>query len=50
MDIKLVDFDLFCGKCKWEKEEENGPHCYECLEVGGREGSHIPVRFEEADK
>ena len=47
---KIVEFWNYCGKCKHNGERDAWPSpCDECLEHGGRENSHKPVKFELDD-
>ena len=44
---KFVAFEKYCNKCKYCKVKEEDMPCTECLEVGAREGTEVPDRFEE---
>ena len=47
---KIVKFDVYCPKCKHEKLDERLDPCNECLDYGAREGTEIPMKFEEKSK
>ena len=44
---KIVRFDIWCKKCKFEKLSESEEPCDECLEKGVNENSKKPVRFKK---
>lgn len=46
---KFVDFDKYCGKCKYEKLTENESPCDECMSEFVNLYTHKPVRFEEKE-
>jgi len=48
-NIQFVDFEKYCGTCKYEKTNEICDPCNECLDVGAREGSSIPERWKEKE-
>lgn len=47
---KIVKYDVYCPKCKYEKLDERLDPCNECLDYGAREGTDIPMKFEEKSK
>jgi len=47
---KFVPFDYYCPKCKWAKRDEHLDPCNECLDYPAREGTEVPMKFEEASK
>lgn len=49
MNTKFVAFETYCKKCKYEELDGWKDPCNECLTVGAREGSQIPVNFEEKE-
>lgn len=48
-DIQMVDFKKYCKTCKYEKTKEIKDPCNECLDVGAREGTCRPERWEAKD-
>lgn len=46
---KFVRFDEYCQKCKWYRRDEHLDPCNECLDYGAREGTEIPMKFEEVN-
>lgn len=48
--LKIVKFDVYCLKCKYNKLDERLDPCNECLDYGAREGTEVPMKFEEKDK
>lgn len=45
----IVDFDIWCKKCKWcDNTEEESP-CDECLEEPVNQNSKRPVYYKEKD-
>ena len=50
MQYKIVKYDVYCPKCKYEKLDERLDPCNECLDYGAREGTEIPMKFEEKDE
>ena len=47
---KVVKFDVYCPKCKYNKLDERLDPCNECLDYGALEGTEIPMKFEEKNK
>lgn len=45
-NLKEVRFDIYCGKCKYSARDEAKDPCNECLEVGMRDGTHVPEYWE----
>ena len=46
-NIKIVDFNTYCKKCRNKKLKESEKPCYECLAEPSRQYSNKPLRFEE---
>ena len=46
-NTKLVDFDVYCPKCKYLELDDSDDPCNECLAYGGNYNSHKPVNYEE---
>lgn len=46
-NMKLVNFYLYCGKCKHRDVEDDDEPCDSCLNVGARPDSHRPIKWEE---
>ena len=46
---KLVDFDIYCVKCKYKKVSQHEEPCNTCLANPVNEDSHKPVMFEEKE-
>lgn len=46
-DMKLVEFENWCPKCKHINVEETEEPCNECLTYPAAEDSHKPIKFEE---
>lgn len=44
-ELKTVLFDIYCKQCKYRDYEETQDPCNECLELGMREGTHVPERW-----
>ena len=47
---KIVKYDVYCPKCKYEKLDERLDPCNECLDYGAREGTEIPMKFEKKNE
>ena len=47
---KEVYFGEYCPRCKFNGRGENEYPCEECLDIGGRVGSHRPEYFEEENE
>ncbi len=47
--LKEVEFDWYCERCKYSEQDENKDPCDECLACGMREGSAKPLYFEDKD-
>lgn len=45
--LKLVDFDVWCVKCQYLKNDETEWPCNKCLTATVNEDSHKPIEFEE---
>ena len=46
---KLVDFDIYCVKCKHKKVSQHEEPCNTCLTSPVNEDSHKPVLYEEKE-
>lgn len=46
-DYKIVRFEEYCKKCKYEKLKDEEDPCNECLTSPVNLYSHKPVNFEE---
>lgn len=46
-ELKEVRFDIYCKKCKHERKKDYEDPCNDCLEVGMREGTEKPEKWEE---
>lgn len=44
--MKFVDFNIYCPKCKYRELNENQIPCCDCMEIPVRENSHIPEYWE----
>lgn len=47
---KIVDFGLYCPKCKHEKDDEAKEPCHDCLNNPTNVHSHKPIHFKEKPK
>ena len=47
--MHIVEFDVWCPKCKYEACAGTEEPCDSCLEVSARENSHKPERWEAKD-
>lgn len=45
---KIVFFEQYCPRCKYEDREENEDPCWDCLDCPINQDTHRPVKFEEA--
>ena len=45
-NLKEVRFDIYCDRCKYRDYKEGQDPCNDCLEVGMREGTHVPEHWE----
>lgn len=48
-NFKIVKFWHYCNHCKYADLPEAKDPCNECLEIGAREGTEVPEKFEEAE-
>lgn len=46
-DLKIVEFDKYCHRCKHRSTPEIEDPCYECLDIPARPDSHRPEHFEK---
>ena len=44
---KEVRFDIYCPKCEHWEEDEDGDHCWYCLDCPTNYHSEKPVKYEE---
>lgn len=49
-EMKIVDFEKYCPKCKHYKKAEWEDPCYACLDDPVNVWSHKPVNFDEMRK
>ena len=49
-DTQFIDFFKYCATCKYKDTDEIDDPCNECLDIGAKEGSGIPEKYEEAKK
>ena len=45
--LKEVQFWKYCKTCKFREYKEAQNPCNDCLEVGMREGTEVPERYEQ---
>lgn len=45
-DLYLVDFELHCKKCKHRNKEEWEYPCSECIPVGARACTRVPLHYD----
>lgn len=45
-ELKEVQFDIYCKRCKYRDYKEAQDPCNDCLEVAMREGTHVPEYWE----
>ena len=48
--MKFVEFNIYCPRCKYRNLNEAQDPCNECLEVGAREDTHVPEYWEAENK
>ena len=48
--MKFVEFNIYCPRCKHKDLDEHQDPCNECLEVGARENTHVPEYWEAENK
>lgn len=46
-NMKIVEYDKYCPKCKHADLDVSESPCYECLEHPARQYSRKPLNFEE---
>lgn len=44
---KIVEFELYCSKCKHYDSSDADDPCDYCLSVPARENSRRPIKYEE---
>lgn len=47
---KIVEFELYCSKCKHYDSSDTDDPCDYCLSVPARENSRRPIKYEENKK
>lgn len=47
MTQKIVEFEKWCNKCKYEDISELDDPCFDCISEPVNEDSRKPVKFEE---
>ena len=47
---KIVEFELYCSKCKHYNSSDADDPCDYCLSVPARENSRRPIKYEENRK
>lgn len=48
-NMKIVEYEKWCPKCKHLNTPDYEDPCNECLNEPARPNSHKPVNFKEAD-
>lgn len=48
-NTKFVEFVKYCKNCKHMETSQVDEPCNTCLEVGAREGTEVPEKFEERE-
>lgn len=48
-NVKIVDYELYCPKCKYIQEPESCDECNDCLNNPYNINSKKPIRFEEEE-
>lgn len=46
---RIIDFEKYCNKCKYEELKDYEDPCNECLDHGVNYESEKPVKFKEKD-
>ena len=46
---KIVEFNMWCPKCKHSEKSESEDPCFTCLENPVNLGSRKPIKYEEGD-
>ena len=44
--MKFVEFDIYCKRCKYSKVNETEEPCNECLNIPQRVNTHVPEYWE----
>lgn len=47
---KIIDFGVYCQKCKYFDRAENEDPCWDCLTLPVNEDSHKPTEFVEKEE
>lgn len=48
-DMKIVEFNDYCGRCKYSDTDPWDDPCDECLNTPARPNSRRPLNFKEED-
>lgn len=48
-DLKEVFFVAYCPTCKYKEGGEEEFPCCDCLEIPGREDSHVPEFYKQKE-
>ncbi|MDT3386451.1 MAG: hypothetical protein LIR46_01585 [Bacteroidota bacterium] len=48
-NTKFVAFDKYCDKCEFHDKDPAHDPCNDCLAVGGREGTDVPINYKEKE-
>ena len=48
-NVKFVEFNKWCPKCKYANRSEKSDPCNECLDIGANEETSKPVNYIERD-
>ena len=46
-NMKIVDFNTYCNKCRHKDVDEAEKPCFDCLAEPARQYSQKPLKFEE---
>lgn len=48
-NMKIVEFEVYCPKCKHKNVDDFEDPCNDCLNCPARQYSHKPINFEEVE-
>jgi hypothetical protein len=48
-DLKHVNYDKYCEKCKYFKQPDYEDPCDECMDNPVNQDSYKPIKFEEKE-
>lgn len=48
--LKIVEFDKYCGTCKFKDNSEIQEPCSDCLSITARSDSHKPEYYESTEE